>query len=260
MKKTLSLFSLFFALAPFASAAISVQSHWRMGEEAGDTNGRLDSVGGRHFNVSAGPVEFSGGVAPANIGSAVAVNARNLGGRAGFYGPNTTSFMPSDNWGIEMWLRSANTGQNIDLLRVQGGGPLNGHLKVGQLGGNWAASYHNVAWIGAVGGAGQPVTAEEWTHLAVVRDAGVTSLYLNGVAQAGTTGGTPLWGSSLHLGVLPGGASGWNGDFDEVRAFTFAPGAFDATSDFLTIPEPHTSVLFVLGAIPLLGFRRRLAA
>jgi len=253
--KTLFLtFGFIWATLLSADASIIVLSHWQMGEELGDTDGRLDSVGGRHFSVSSGPVEFSGSVAPSATGSTVATNVRGNTGRAGFFGPNTTTFMPADNWGFEVWVRSENTTQNIDLFRV-GGVTENGNLKIGQLGANWGASYHNISWIGASGGTGQPVVAEEWTHLAIVRDNGITSFYINGVAQAGTSTGAPVWGTSLHLGVMPGGGSGWTGDVDDARAFTFNPGEFNPAQDLLlatVVPEPNTLALLLLGLAPLL--------
>jgi hypothetical protein len=259
MKYLLSLTGLMLMLGANISATIIVESHWRMGEEAGDFAGSVDSVGGRDFNTSAGPLAFAGDPAPSSNGSTTAANTRNLTGRAGFFGPATSSFMPADNWGVEMWARSANTTQAISLMEVQGGGPVNGNLKISQLAGDWAASYHGVAWIGANNGAGQTVTAETWTHLAVVRDAGTTSLYIDGQPQVGTIADAPVWGNSLHLGVLPGGAAGWEGDFDEVRAFTFTPGAFNPNTDLLfsNIPEPQTFMLVLLGGLPLIRLMRK---
>ena len=59
-----------------ANATITVLSHWRMGEEAGDTDGRLDSVGGRHFSSTSGPSEFTTGVSPAGNGSEAGLPGR----------------------------------------------------------------------------------------------------------------------------------------------------------------------------------------
>ncbi len=250
----LAVVSLFVVSPAVSTAAITPLSHWRMGEEAGDTDGRLDSVGGRTFATAHGPTEFTTGVAPSTNGSTVAVNARNAGGRAGFYGPNTTTFMPADNWGMEMWVRSANTTQSIDITRPANA-LANGQLKFHQLGANWAVSYHNIGWVGATSGTGQPVTAEQWTHLAVVRAGGTSTLYIDGVAQAGTSGAAPTWGTSLHVGVIPGGATGWNGDLDELRVFSFNAGEFQ-TSDLL-VPEPATCMLAALGSLVLAARRRR---
>ena len=72
MKTILLLTGMILASAATAPATIIVQSYWQMGEEVGDTDGRIDSVGGRNFSVSSVPVEFTGDVAPSPNGSGIA--------------------------------------------------------------------------------------------------------------------------------------------------------------------------------------------
>ena len=207
-----------------ASAAVVDQALWRGGEEPGDTNGRLDSSGNaRHLSTNAGPTEATASPAPAGSGSTVYAD---VSGNAGYHGVDTSSFMTANNWGVALWVRSDSI-QSSDFLVVNGGTAQTGDLKIGQSGGVWASSYHNVGWIGATGGAGQTATVGEWTNIAVIDEAGTSTLYINGIAQAGTVG-TPAgaWGAGLHLAVNPGGTSGWSGDIDETRLFTFGAGEF----------------------------------
>lgn len=213
-----------------APAAVVDQALYRGGEEPGDTNGRLDSSGNaRHLNASGGPTEATDSPAPAGSGSTVYAN---VPGNAGYFGTDTSIFMPANNWGVALWVRSDSI-QNNNFLVVNGGSAQNGDLKIGQINGVWASSYHNIGWIGATGGTGQTATVGEWTNIAVIDEAGTSTLYINGIAQAGTAA-TPTapddpWGTALHLGVNPGGTSGWSGDIDETRIFTFGAGEFTRT-------------------------------
>ncbi len=243
----------------YTTADIMVQTHWRMGEDL--TNGfGTDSVGSLDLsNTNAGgtrlPSPFTTGLADDVPGSTTAIDLRADSGRAGFFGGDLGSVLTADNWGVEMWVRTASTSQNIDIF--SDGDVVSGNLKFSQINGLWAASYDSLAWIGAANGSGQTASAELWTHLAVVNESGTSSLYIDGVAQAGTTTADVVWNDGIHLGVLSGGATGWEGDLDEVRLFTFNPGEFDASSDFLIIPEPSSIMLCGLAVLLSLFLRRR---
>jgi hypothetical protein len=92
------------------------------------------------------------------------------------------------------------------------------------------------------------VPTNQWTHLALVRDSGTATFYVNGVA-GGTTSGAPFPpNGSFAIGAVPENpATGlFNGQIDEVRAFTFAPGAFQMND------------LLYNAAVPVpLGFTRK---
>jgi len=77
------------------------------------------------------------------------------------------------------------------------------------------------------------VSVNEWTHLALVRSGGTTTLYVNGVASGSTSAQAPLAPSGAWaIAVSPPlvSAEYFEGLIDEVSAFTFAAGAF-ATTD-----------------------------
>ena len=86
-----------------------------------------------------------------------------------------------------------------------------------------------------------------WTHLAIVCTDTVATFYVNGVAS-GTTTTLPNSASGfIGIGtnaVVPA-ANLFQGKIDEVRVFTFAPGAFVATDLLFTVvpPTPLPSVL-----------------
>ena len=84
-----------------------------------------------------------------------------------------------------------------------------------------------------------------WTHLAVIRDGGVTKLYVNGVLDTpaatnfASTSGNP--GGSLDIGgALNDGINGsLHGQVAFLRYFTFAPGSFTPAGNLsLTAPQP----------------------
>lgn len=102
-----------------------------------------------------------------------------------------------------------------------------------------------------------PVSTSEWTHLALVVDAGVTTFYVNGVAN-GTPVGVPIAPTGVFcLGASPydpGGSGFFYGNVDEVRVFSFEPGMFNVSDLNYAIPEP--AALSLLG-LALLGLWRR---
>lgn len=111
----------------------------------------------------------------------------------------------------------------------------------------WGFLYGNVLVSGTV-----PVTAGVWTHLAVVRDGGVTTLYVNGQPTAVTTNSAPITpAGTMEIGQDPACCSNpaFGGVIDEVRIFTFAPGAFqpsDLNYNFAIVPALGARELMLL--------------
>jgi hypothetical protein len=100
-------------------------------------------------------------------------------------------------------------------------------------------------------------TAGQWFYMAMVRDNGVTKMYVNGTdeivvsttAQPGSAANTP----QFSLGIVSYDAT--VGLADEVRVFTFAPGAFNASRDLLiAAPEPSTFALLAAGLFGLMAY------
>ncbi|HTI94953.1 MAG TPA: LamG-like jellyroll fold domain-containing protein, partial [Rudaea sp.] len=114
--------------------------------------------------------------------------------------------------------------------------------------------------------------SNQWTELALVRDNGTTTFYVNGVASYSSAAGPnpPAGGVAIGGNSLISGAELFNGTIDEVRIFSFAPGAF--TVGDLNLPPPPPVVptpaltlrslgLLALGLFGLawLGLRRRVS-
>jgi hypothetical protein len=173
--------------------------------------------------------------------SAVALHFNGV--NQGFYGngPDLAAAIGINNFGVELWVRTPNvTQEGYDFIfsltsdTGQSTGPAI-HLANGR----WSASIPGWDWIGGnpfAAGGGVPAEANVWTRLAIVRNAGVFTLYVNGQAHAMTTGAAPVLMNGFHLAVNPGGAVYFEGDIDEVRVFNFAPGAFNPNTDLYQLP------------------------
>ena len=228
--------------------------------EPGSFIGQLpqDSVGTRHQTNSIGTLSFGGVTDTAAPGSTNATEYRPAGANTGSYGASSAG-IPNDNFGIEIWARSHNINQTVnDLFVLQGAA--NGSVSFRAGNGVWAAHIFNIDWVGAVSGVGQTAFENEWTNLAIIRENGESTFYIDGIAQAGTTFGAPSFGAAsggIHLGVTPGGATYFDGDLDSARIFTFDPNVDDpvaALSINATVPEPHSIAMWIVLGLGAIGF------
>lgn len=259
MNPRLVLFPLIFQGVFIASAhaAVTLVAEYHLGESgsiSGPNQNPQDSVGSRHFsspiNGSSASIGTTGVFAP---GSTAYLDTSG-GGNEGWYDPNFAD-LPTDNFGFGIYARAANNSgaEQGDIFTVGGS---NGAFKLSLGGNGWAASAHNVAWIGQADGVSGSFSASTWVHLALIRSSGITTFYINGVAQ-GTYTGTPVHGAA-HLSVAPGGATYFDGQMDEARVVTFTSG--ESTANILNtltaVPEPSAMALGVLGALAVLRRRR----
>jgi sugar lactone lactonase YvrE len=219
------------ALSPAASAAITVVSYWRIGEfDPGASPGtttptiRDASVGAHHLKIT-GPAYYSNDVAVAAVAHVSSSLSLNFTSSA--FASNSIVSTATDNFGIEAWVKpaSVNAGQVI----AYNGSTATSGWGIMVSGSNYLALFggRDIWGVGAA-------TPNVWTHVALVRDSGVATIYTNGIA-AGTSVAFPNVPSGDFALAAPPQAPNsqfLTGLVDEVRVFTFAPGQF-STNDLL---------------------------
>jgi hypothetical protein len=217
-------------------AAITPVVEFRLGEA-----GSLDANNGPVDSALSGTPSGAQSIVNAITGtSGVAV------GEAGVLAPGSTKYLDTSNATNSGWYASGPIGlandnfafgvfaradslagaNQGDVFTLGGDG---GSFKLSLAVNGWAASAHNIAWIGPDGGASGSFSPRTWVHLALVRQSGVTTFYINGVAN-GSYGGAPTHGS-MHFCVSPGGGQYFDGMADEARVVTFD--STDSTVDIL---------------------------
>ncbi len=222
-----------FGIARPAPAAINVLSYWRMGENdsaaasGAAATGTVDSVGSNNLTFF-GSAFYSNNVAVpafAETGSSLSVNFSTPGTYGLADGLITGA---QDNFGVEAWVNPAVLGANNQVIAYNGSTSTSG----------WGLFLAGSAFSALYGGqvvveAGN-ATAGVWTHLALVRDSGVGTLYINGVASASFLDTPNPPAGRFAVGSDPQilGGETFTGLMDEVRVFTFAPGQF-TTNDLL---------------------------
>ena len=215
--------------ASVADAAVTTVAYYKLGEAdpgavvgAIAANPTLPSTGAVNLPRIGSPVYSAQSIVrPTPI--AVAFNGTTDGFRVA--APISTV---TDNFGIEAWVRpNSVTGNSVIAYNgntsTSGGGIFRQGNAYGVLyGGNVLATVSN------------SVTLNQWTHLAVVRSAGTTTIYKSGVAIGSTATGPNVPAGGFSIGINPTvAAEFFSGEIDEVRMFTFTAGQF-ATSDLLT--------------------------
>ncbi len=221
-----------------AQAAVTPYAHYRMGDGAPATNGGNNlpndaSGNGRHMaNAATGTPAITPNAGPSDDAFYTFSGSGQY-----FFGTAAAWNPPEDNVGVEAWVRTSNLSQLNKNIFGTGDNTVGLNLGFeanGEVG--WFGAVANKAFAGTTGVASY--TAGTWIHLAVVRSAGTTTFYANGIAN-GTTTAIPndaTGTNALHMAVTSGGASAFTGDIAEARIFTFAAGAFDPNTDLLVTP------------------------
>lgn len=257
-----------------AMASIVVIHQWDMG---------ASEVAGGNGNVL-GQQLPSGGSQTDLVGGAGSVNLTNeVGGTGPYTGPIYTSaaapgntvaiqftgdagqsltaanaFSLTSNFGFQLWVNPTDT--NNRMIAYNGNSSGNGWGLVAY-GGQLDGLLGGVAFVN-----GPTITPGTWTNLALVVNgqSNATTLYVNGLAYA-TVDSMPVAptvdssGFGFYVGSDVGLQTAYS-TVDNVRVFTFAPGAFSA-SDLaepgLAVPEPASLSLLAMGVVGLLLLKRK---
>jgi len=215
-----------------AEAAITVVAHYALGEAdsgavagAVATSGTTPSVGATTLPVIGTP-RYSTAGAPLTRPSRLSVLFN--GSTDGFRAPAVLS-TATDNFGVEAWVRASSTAGNSQV--VYNGNSSSFGWGIFRAGANWGLLYGGNVLAQTPTAS---VDLNTWTHLALVRSGGTSTLYKNGVAilTDATAPNTPAGAFAIGIGA-PSNGEYFAGNIDEVRVFTFAAGQF-ATSDLLT--------------------------
>jgi hypothetical protein len=233
-----------------ASATITVEAHYRMGEDGIGTNRRpLDSSGtNRHFLTDGnGATTGTTAATPAGSTAAYVFSGTNQGFR------NTGWDPPEDNIGIECWARA-------DSL-TQGTAHIFGTGRPGYGNGINLVYQQNTGFRVNLGGPGWdtwlftpylPAAPGEWVHLAAVRDNGKLRFYVNGRQFALYSTSGPTASSEIYMAAGSNlGSQFFHGAIDEARIFTFSPGSFNPSTDLLYTPAPPPGLFNVPHPQPL---------
>lgn len=248
---TIALITIIAGSIATAQGAVSVLDYYRLGDSdpaavagnVGNTN-TVDSVGSNDLTISGTP-SYSSDVPFSDI-SGVS-NSLSMS----FDGSSQYSFSSrltdaQDNFGIELFVKANSTAGSSGIVYN------------GKFGSSGFGLVRNGSIFQAVLGTNpgtifgsSTVDIGEWVHLALVRDNGVSTFYVNGIANA-TSLATPLFGSNPFRIGSGAGSDHFIGLIDEVRIFTFTSGEF-TTGDLLInqIPEPATAGI-ILGSLALL--------
>jgi hypothetical protein len=210
-------------------AAVTVVRHYRLGEADpgavtdGVATNSVDSVGGNTMTLLGAPL-YSADF-PTNVGP---VSSRSIRFTGTNYGSASIVSDLTNNFGVEAWVKPAtDSGTNYVFYNGHTAGNGWGILQIGT---NYAALFGGVTLFGSA-----PVLVNQWTHLAVVRNYGIATFYVNGVPAGSSASPPNAPDGSCAIATTPvsPGSGTWNGWLDEVRVFTFVPIEFQP-GDLLT--------------------------
>ncbi len=223
-----------------ARAQVKVEAWYYLGDV--DDNARAGQPihatveAGRHVALTLrgeGGVTYTGDVSSAArkmLKDTLAAHFNGLDGRLIHAGPLTQA---TDNFGVEVWAK-AETDDGFHCVVRNGG---RGGFAIVRNGEAYQGYYPGVGFIGWSG----DIPAGQWVHLALVRDNGKTTFYVDGRPRGRSDRAPSAPGAQepFTIGAQVGPEPGFfRGAIDEVRLFTFEPGRF-SVKDLLLHHQAH---------------------
>jgi hypothetical protein len=212
-------------------ATVTTVAYWRMGENdpgavsGGFCTNTVDWFFGRILTNT--PVAGVYPVYTNNVGpqAALATGSQlSLALAGGQHGVGAVVPSLTDNFGVEAWVYPTDT---TGGAVVYDGNTGSSGWGIYQSGPNYAGLFGSVQFFGSA-----PVTLNTWTHVALVRNNGTATLYVNGVPAGSLTLAPLNPAGNFLVGANNSGGESFSGLIDEVRIFTFALGQF-TTNDLL---------------------------
>jgi hypothetical protein len=195
-------------------------------------------------NTPSGPVFHTSTLSMAFVGS---------GNSAGYIEDSVAS-TAVDNFLLEAWVNPANT-TTFNQAIAYNGTTLNGYGIFQQ------GTYFTANIVGSNLIQAQVAVANTWTHLALVRNNGTATFFINGssVGSTGTAPTTPTLAFTIGESFI---GDPFSGRIDEVRFAEFSAGSFSTSMlNISAIPEPSTYAAMAGAAmLGLAVWRRRRAS
>ena len=221
----------------------------------------IDSVGGinatkvgltTYNGISGGggpPVGI--GIAP---GSTMSMQFQNIDSR--YQAPVAAGLV--DNFGMEAYIQPQTTAEARPFYNGGDGTPLdaltNGFGLTISSGGQYEGLLGGVAAIPT----GVPAVPGKAVEMALVSNAGVFTVYINDVAKGSLAAASiPVLATDLlSIGNFDATPAGFAGVVDQAHIFTFAPGAFNPSTDLggAAVPEPSTLSLVGAGSMAIAAY------
>ncbi len=229
------IWSVFFVLSIIpAHATIAISDYWRMGENdpgaAPGVTATQATDGVRTHNLTYhGSATYSTNVNTISPLSTLCVNFTNNA-----YASNSIVTTNVDNFGIECWVNPASAA-GTQIIVYNGNTDTSG----------WGLFINNGKYSGLFGGQAifgtNAAPAGVWADVALVRNNGTATLYVNGVPTGITPAAPATPTGNFAIAIPPQIINGQSltGLVDEVRVFTFTAGAF-STNNLLLMQPTYT--------------------
>ncbi len=236
---------LFLALALILPSAAEVNTirHFRLGE--GDSAAAAGAIATSSADSSGlGPMEpliaTAGALYSADVANGNSRLSMDFDGTQ--YATTGNWNVPATDFGVELWVKPDQSGgEGVIVYTGNPGADGWGIIENGTTG-TFSALFGGKV----VFGAGAMVVGQ-WTHLAFVCTGTSSTFYINGVASSTSVEQLPgAQGLTMRLAAAPADppATFFKGKLDELRIFTFAPGAFTPADLLCNLPPVPPVLVF----------------